>query len=235
MSAAWLLSSRYRTKLTLVFPRLFYEGKALFVRSLPLGVTLLFNLIYFRADIFLLTLYRSTEEVGVYGLATKVFELPLTIPIFLMNAVYPILLKLTVKSEKMEAIKKTLIVLLGLSLVVTLAGFILAPFFILIKEEFIASVVPFRVLLLSLPVFFISSLYMWVFIAEGKRWRLSAIYGSGMILNILLNLIFIPRFGIMAAAVITGVSELYILILLVVTFRRFHFNASLPKIPQQHR
>src|SRR5260221_7091610 len=61
-------------------------------QSIPLGITLVFNLIYFRLDSFILTLTRPTAEVGIYGLAYKFFEVPLVLPTFFMNAVYPMLL-----------------------------------------------------------------------------------------------------------------------------------------------
>ncbi|MEK7129598.1 MAG: oligosaccharide flippase family protein, partial [Patescibacteria group bacterium] len=64
----------------------------LLVPSIPLGITLLFNLVYFRADNYIITLSRPTVEVGVYGLAYKVFEVALVVPTFFMNAVYPLLL-----------------------------------------------------------------------------------------------------------------------------------------------
>ncbi|MEK7587245.1 MAG: oligosaccharide flippase family protein, partial [Patescibacteria group bacterium] len=64
-------------------------AKILFMAALPLGITLLFNQVYFRIDSFVLALTRSTAEVGLYGLAYKVFELPLVIPTFFMNSVYP--------------------------------------------------------------------------------------------------------------------------------------------------
>src|SRR3989344_6740195 len=52
-------------------------GKSLLVAALPLGITLLFNQVYFRVDSFVLALTRSTAEVGLYGIAYKMFELPL--------------------------------------------------------------------------------------------------------------------------------------------------------------
>ena len=48
---------------------------------------------------------------------------------------------------------------------------------------------------------------MWALIALKKHVLLAGIYGGGMILNISLNLFFIPVWGYMAAAWITVVSE----------------------------
>ena len=55
---------------------------------------------------------------------------------------------------------------------------------------------------------------MWILIAQGKAWRLVWIYGIAMVVNVMLNIIFTPRFGYTAAAAITGVSEGVVLLLL---------------------
>lgn len=197
------------------------KWKVLFKKSLPLGLTLILNLVYFRADVFILTFYRSTIEVGLYGLAYKFFEFPLAFPTFFMNAVYPLMLESRVKpsdsdgkNHESRIIKKSQIFLLISSVLITIICLLLAPLISLVKSDFNSSIAPFRILVLSLPVFFLSSLYMWAIIAKGKQRELLKIYGLGMILNIVLNLIFIPQYGYLAAAITTGVSEAVILGLL---------------------
>ena len=57
--------------------------RSLFIASFPLGLTLLFNVVYFHIDSIILTFTRTSAEVGIYGLAYKIFELPLVLPTFL--------------------------------------------------------------------------------------------------------------------------------------------------------
>lgn len=191
--------------------------KGIVLSSLPLGITLLFNTIHFRADIFVLTVTRPTMEVGIYGLATKFFEFALAIPTFFMNAVYPLLLTSLHNNDKKQwsrMIRESALFLLSFSLIVVIAAYLFAPFLVYIKDEFVASVFPFRILIFSLPLFFLSSLLMWILIAQGKAWRLVWIYGVAMVVNVVLNLLFTPTFGYNAAAAITGVSEGVVLLLL---------------------
>ena len=54
---------------------------------------------------------------------------------------------------------------------------------------------------------------MWALITVKKQNLLAIFYGLSMVLNISLNLIFIPRYGFMAAAIITGLTELFVLLL----------------------
>ncbi|MFA6446622.1 MAG: polysaccharide biosynthesis C-terminal domain-containing protein, partial [Candidatus Paceibacterota bacterium] len=194
----------------------------------PLGITLLFNTVHFRADIFVLTLTRPTIEVGIYGLATKFFEFPLAIPTFFMNAVYPLLLTSLSNDNKKQwsrMIRESAMFLVSFSLLVVVAGYVLAPLLVTIKEEFAASILPFRILVFTLPLFFLSSLFMWILIAQGKTWQLVWVYGIAMVVNVVLNVMFIPQFGYTAAAIITGISEGVVLLLLGWNLRSMKFAA----------
>lgn len=188
--------------------------RRLFWQTLPLGLTLIFNLVYFRLDTLILTLLRPTFEVGIYGLAYKFFEFPLAIPTFFMNSLYPVMLKYKESPAKlMSLVKKTSFFLLVLSLFLLIFLFFLAPLLTLIRSHFSLSVLAFRILIASLPLFFLSSLFMWLLIALEKQSLLAFLYGLTMVFNIILNLIFIPQYGYLAAAVTTGLTELLILIL----------------------
>lgn len=206
----------YVKKLYIHFTPLFSleESKKIIISSLPLGLTLVFNLVYFRADIFILTLFRTTTEVGTYGLAYKFFEFPLTLPTFFANSLYPILLA---RSNDKKLFKTTFLkaglFLFTLSIVTLLGFYVFAPLLKFIRADFYPSIYVLRLLSLSMPIFFISSLFMWVLITFGKNKELLLIYFLGMIVNIILNLIFIPSYGITAAALITLFSELLVLII----------------------
>jgi O-antigen/teichoic acid export membrane protein len=190
--------------------------RALFVSSIPLGVTLLFNVIYFRADSIILTVTRPTAEVGIYGLAYKIFEFPLALPTFFMNAIYPVLL-VRLRGGMNDGtgnvwkfIRKALLILLISSISFTLILWFAAPLLVLIRSDFSGSIQPLRILLLGLPFFFLSSLTMWLLIALRRHLELLLIYGIGMIANILANLRFTPGAGAFAASWITVLSEVYV-------------------------
>ncbi len=47
------------------------------------------------------------------------------------------------------------------------------------------------------------------------------IYGVAMAVNVVLNIAFVPQFGYIAAAIITGVSEGVVLLLLGISIKGF--------------
>lgn len=201
-------------------------ARSMLTIALPLGLTLICNVVYFHADSVILTLTRSSAEVGIYGFAYKLFEFPLVIPTFFMNAVFPLLL-ISKKSENTPAflrqIKQSAAILFPLSLVILLCGYIAAPLLSLIKSDFVASIAPFRVLLVSLPIFYLTSITMWTLIALKKRMTLLGIYVLSMIVNIGSNIMFTPVYGYMAAAWITVGSEAFVLLASFFVIQR-HFN-----------
>jgi O-antigen/teichoic acid export membrane protein len=117
--------------------------------------------VYFRADSIVITLTRPTTEVGVYGLAYKVFEVALVFPTFFMNAVYPLMLR---RNKLKKIVTNSFVLLLATSLVFIVVVWVLSPFLTFIKSDFAASIGALRVLSLGLP-FFVTSVAMWALIA----------------------------------------------------------------------
>lgn len=209
---------------------------SLFAASIPLGLTLLFNQLYFRADSFILTISQSTIDVGVYGFAYKIFEVALVVPTFFMNSMYPFMLRAISDKQKVKSntffplVKKSSIFLLLIAFLISLILWMIAPLLTRIRPEFFGSITALRILSLSLPFFFLSSLSMWTIIALGKQKFLVPIYGLSMMLNVVLNIVYIPQYSYIAAAWITVGSEAVVLILSVVILQRFlrniHYNQS---------
>jgi O-antigen/teichoic acid export membrane protein len=196
------------------------EAQALIATSVPLGLMLLFNVVYGHVDSIILATTRSTAEVAFYGFAYRVFEFALAIPTFFMNAVYPLLLgalganaPVVEDPARFRALaRKACAALVASSVAALIFLWTTAPLVAIVRPEFAASAPALRVLALGLPMFFVSSLVMWMLIALGKLKLLVVVYGAAMALNIILNLMFIPRYGFMAAAWITIIGEALILI-----------------------
>ena len=126
------------------------------------------------------------------------------------------------QKKLMETIKYSGLFLFAVSVVGAVVGYLLAPWMIgvVAGPEFVESVQALRLLLLGLPIFYLSALFLWLLITLGKQRQIPLIYAVGAVVNVVLNLILIPRYSFHASAVITWTSELLILILLVFFSRR---------------
>ncbi len=201
------------------------QAKSLFRMALPVGLALIFNLFDFKVDSLMLsalplkTDITNSAAVGLYSSAFKVFEVVLTVPFFFMNAVYPVMVEKLNKDGHIDfVIRKSALFLFVLSILGILVGVPVAPYFIrfVAGSGFDASVRVLRILLLFLPLFFLTSLLNRTVLATEKQHVLPYVYGAATVLNVVLNVIYIPRYDYIAAAVITGVTEF--LILLALTF-----------------
>lgn len=190
---------------------------SLFKESFPIGLALITNLVYFRNDVLILSNTRQSSEVGLYGLAYLFFENSLTLPIFLSNAIFPVLVNNF--KDNFTIFKKNLTFYFKLfallSIVVSIILYLAAYLIPLYDPRFTGSKEALQILSLGVPFFFISALLWHLVIIYGKQIHLIYIYASGALLNLVLNLIFIPKNGYLAAAATTIISEGFILILLI--------------------
>ncbi len=188
-------------------------SKKLITSSWPIAATLVLNVIYFRADTFLIAFYRSVSESGVYNVAFSIFQSALVLPSFFMNAYYPLMLK-SKNGIKLMAIVLGLLALLG-----SVLTYLLAPWLInfLTGGGFTGSIQSLRILGLGFPAYFLSSLLMWILISTGRYKTLLVIYTTGLIFNLGLNVIFIPAYSYLAASATTALSEYLILFMLFVS------------------
>ncbi len=226
-SLGWFLSAllalsftrKYISKLQPIFDLSYV--KRVFTESWPISATIILNLVYFRVDAFILSNYKSFSDVGVYNLAYSIFQSLLVVPAFIMNSYYPVMLR-DFENNKREFISR-LQKAGGLMLIMGILGMaftlFLSPFVVPIitgARGFGGSITSLQILSLGFPAFFLSSILMWTLITLRRYKLMLLIYVLGLILNSVLNFIFIPKFSYLAASYITGISEYFILLCQVI-------------------
>lgn len=190
-------------------------SKPLFIESLPLAFILFLNLIYAKADIMILSFMKSNIDVGIYGFSYRIFEFAIAIPTFFANSIYPILLQEHQKTGFTHLVRRYAYALFGVSFLFLAILLFASPILSFLKQDFSYSVYPLQLLSLSIPFFFLTSLFQWVLIVKNKKMILVAIYFVSMILNIALNIIFIPMYSYIASAIITIVCEGLVFVLMI--------------------
>jgi O-antigen/teichoic acid export membrane protein len=184
--------------------------KRLLKASLTLGAILLASVLASKLDTIILGVYRSASEVGEYGFAYRIFDVLLVFPVFIMNAVYPRLVKGT-SAQAHKLIRRSLPFMGALGLLLAVVSWIFSPWMLFIRPELTLSVSVLKTLSLSIPLFFVTAPLMWHLVSQRREKIVLAIYCAAALLNGLLNLTFIPASGPLAAAAITGFTELFIL------------------------
>ena len=214
----FILTKKFITSLKPLFETSYI--KKLFINSWPIAGTLVLNTVYFRVDSFILAFYYPASEVGLYNVAYQIFQSLMVLPVFIMNAFYPIMLEtLKLSADKFKnQIKIASVGLFFSSLIVGFLTFSLAPLAInlITGSGFEGSITSLRILAFSFPAFFLSALLMWVMIAKKMYKKMFVIYFIGLIFNLVANVIYIPSGSYIAASWITGISEYLILALQIV-------------------
>jgi O-antigen/teichoic acid export membrane protein len=185
--------------------------RQLFYSSLPLGLTIIINLLATKIDLTVLAIYRPTSEVAFYGLAKRIFEIQLMFPVFFSNSLYPLLLA---TKSSFRLIHKSLFTMFLVAVVVALASIIFAPLLVLIKPDFISSVPLMRAISLSLPIYFLTAPLMWVLISLNQDRHLIWIYSISLLVSLFGNFILIPIYGSIGAVINNSVVEFIVLVLL---------------------
>lgn len=179
--------------------------------SFPYGLLAVLGLLYFRIDTVLLAYLKGNFETGIYGAAYKFLEAATFVPTALSMALFPVLAKL--HDSSIEDVKrlffKSFKVMLGSGLVVVLGYVIILPEIIkILLPNYLSSIQAIRILSLSIPFMFIHVPAVTVLLSTDKYLKTVLILSIFIVLfNISMNLIFIPKFGFIAASWVTVISE----------------------------
>ncbi len=214
--------------------------KAILKKSLPYGLALILNTIYFRIDSLLISFIRGSGEVGIYGVAMKMLEHFSILPLYFMNSVLPVLTKKIKENTDRykQVISYAFDFLAAMSVPMVVGGVILAypiifiistpEFLSRLSEGFYGSDVALQILIFALLFQFLNVLFAFILIALDKQAKLLYINAIGAAFNIIANLLIIPSFGFRGAAITSVLSELIILVATYVTARKYlKFKISL--------
>lgn len=200
-------------------------------KAWPISLTLLLNIVYFRADSFILSSVRNFSEVGVYNLGYQIFQTALVLPTFIMNGFYPLMIK-SHEEDKNKFRKQVGIAFLLMFLIGSVGTFFTFIFGasvinLISGPLFSDSVVVLKILSLGFPAFFGSAVLMWVFITLKKYKTMFLVYSFGLFINLILNIIYIPKYSYIAASWVTIVSEYLILFLQMgILWRQLRIKSS---------
>lgn len=188
------------------------EWKQIIKQSWPIGLSVVLTTIYFKGDTIILSLFRSQEEVGIYGVAYRILEALIMAPPIFMGLILPYLSRAWAE-KKLKDFEKifqksfdffAIIVwplligtwLLASSLVTLLAG-----------KDFGISAQPLRILMVAVCFIFLGTLTTYSVIAIEKYREMLKYYLIAAVFAAIGYLILIPRFSYFGAAWVTVLVE----------------------------
>lgn len=183
----------------------------------PITLSVFFVVWYFNFNQFLISCYRGDQETAWYGAVFKLYFILIIINAVYFNNIYPLLARLYV-SER-ERLIQLLSGSIKLLTICYLPGIILGITFskqiilLLLGAEYLPGQNVFIIMLCSFIFLGWNCVYANTLLAcEHKKFYVLSL-GLSIALNTLINFMFIPRYGIIAAALGILVTEIVFLIL----------------------
>lgn len=207
--------------------------KLIVSRSWPLAITIVLNLIYLRADTLILSLFKDSETVGLYGAAYRMIDVLTTLPFMFAGLILPILTAAWLENNH-DSFKKILqksfdfMAIIAIPLVIG-AQFLAEPIMIFIAgRDFVMAGEILKVLIFSVAAIFLGTMFSHAVIAINKQKKMISFYVFTSISSLAAYLILIPRYSYYGAAAVTIYSELMIAIFSAYCiFKYSHFFPSL--------
>jgi len=191
--------------------------KGLFMESIPFALTLVFYNIYFYIGSVMLSKMRGDYEVGIYSAAYHIPLAIMIIPYIYTFAIFPVLSRVfTRSSDSFKMIYgRSAKYMMVLAPPIAVGFFVLAPqiITILYGHAYESSIIVLRVLSIVVIFRFLSNVNGSVLASMDRQKERVVYQGITAAVNIVLNLLIIPIYGFVGAAITTVISELLLMLL----------------------
>lgn len=176
----------------------------------PFALSALLFVGYWRLDMLLLAYFKGYQQVGWYSAAYRIWDALLIVPASVMLAYLPAAAKLYKESvdsfndTSYKTIKFLIVLTIGLALIVYLFADLIV---VLLGNEYANTVVALKILIWALPIFSMRLKLMQIFNIANKQLYILYSDVGALLLNLGLNVIFIPKYGFLAPPYIMIITE----------------------------
>ena len=199
---------RYRMRFDFKYWKVFLK------ESLPIGIGAAVVFVYFKIDTIMLSVIKTSADVGIYNAAYKVLENLTFFPAMIIGLILPIMSNtiFTDKKRFREISNKTFkfFVLAVVPLIIGTLFLADGVINLIGGGQFADSSNVLRILVFAIASIFFSNFFINILIAGNLQKKLMLIYGTAAVLNVIANLIFIPKFSYTAAAYISTATEFFV-------------------------
>jgi len=178
--------------------------------GIKICLTGIFALLILRVDLYMVNFFKGMAEAGFYSLASTFGDIFFILPFSIVTVMFP---KINVedKSKKESVAKYSRISLLSV-LIMAIGTLLFIKLFIglLYGQAFLPSVQPILLLLPGLIALSSTIVLGQYFLSTKYPFKLTLCWFLATVLNIILNFIYIPQYGMMAAALSSTITYLLV-------------------------
>ena len=215
------------------FPKIKFDikkWKHLTLEGWPFAITGISITLYFWIDTIILSLIKGPDAVGLYNASYRLIIVLLFIPFVFNNAIFPLMSQYHISSK--ESLNFTFEKLLKIMIIIAVpigVGTVLIANKVIILiygDQFIGAVIALQILIWSCVLIFTRSPFERLLESTNRQLSITKIFIIGVIFNVILNLIFIPKYSYIGAGVITVLTDALVLSLLIFITRDFKILVS---------
>lgn len=197
----------------------------------PLGVAAVLNMALFRLDTVMVQAIEGAEEVGLYGVAFRFFESFLFLTWMLTDLTFARISRQGRGERSTRTLELSVTVTLTAYLPLFVGSLFVAPWIVstLFGERYAEAARAVPWLTFALVCYGITYQVRTAWMALGGRRAIAWIAAVALAINVPLNLLLIPRYGFVGAAVATAAVSALELVLTLLWARRF----DLVRVPQR--
>ncbi len=179
--------------------------------SVPFGVIGLTLGLSYKFDSVLLNIFRGDAETGYYSAAYNLVFSAAILSNVVNTALYPSLTRQAASAPETlpKIYARALRYLMMIALPIAVGAWTLAdqivPF--LFGDEYLPAIPALQIVIWVLPLMFASELLGYIAVVSGREARAARAVMVSTALNVVLNLLVVPRLGFLGAAVMTLVTE----------------------------
>ena len=186
------------------------------------GLFWVFGNLFFQLDTILLTFWSNTENVGVYQAVFRLIMLPLVIPDIFVNSLMPTLSRLNsenrIKWEKLGNIFNKLLIIVAVPISISLFIFPEQVIHLVYGRKEYADAIPIlKVFAVILFIRFFSETHGLMLTTSHRQNQRMKIVLAATILNFVINLFLIPRFGAFGASITSLITNFSVCILYIIS------------------
>ena len=234
---AWLIGNMVMTGLTYMYARNIEQirfrfdwsyVKHILVLSLPYGIALFLNVIFFKVDVILLSLLESGAmadiSIALYALPMKIVEVGMMYGTLFLNSMLPLLTMAITKNdtkEKKRLTEKALFILsfFGIGMAFFLYTYASEVIHILASKAYFENAFSsytsedaMQIVTWIFLFYFLSSLFTYILIAANEQRKMMYINAWIALFNIIGNILVIPHYSFIGSAYVTVISQILLLI-----------------------
>ena len=208
--------------------------KQILKQAWPFALTSIFVMIYYYISTVMLSKIKGDEVVGWYNAAFRHMQLPLVLTTVFNTAIFPVMAQFSVSSRAsleftyQRYFKYMLLLGIPIGVGTTLVSdqFILLIF----GKGYEPAIITLQILIWSVVFILLGGVFGRLIESLNKQVIATVITGIGALLNVVLNLLLIPKYGYTGAAASMVATEFVVLFLAAIICFRLGYGISLKGI-----